>query len=80
MLLRMARRLQLQRRCKMEAGRDRAMSSGSRGMLEAFVGRGRLDGRGFRVREEAALGDEHPRQAAAKVEWARARGVWWERV
>jgi hypothetical protein len=39
-------------------------------MLEAFVGRGRLDGRGFRVREEAALGDEHPRQAAAKVEWA----------
>jgi hypothetical protein len=32
------------------------------------------------VREEAALGDEHPRQAAAKVEWARARGVWWERV
>jgi hypothetical protein len=49
-------------------------------MLEAFVGRGRLDGRGFRVREEAALGDEHPRQAAAKVEWARARGVWWERI
>jgi hypothetical protein len=32
------------------------------------------------VREEAALGDEHPRQAAAKVEWARARGVWWERI
>jgi hypothetical protein len=32
------------------------------------------------IREEAALGDEHPRQAAAKVEWARARGVWWERM
>jgi len=58
----------------MEAGRDRAMSSGSRGMSEAFRVRGRLDGKGCGVGEKAALGDEHPRQAAAKVEWAR--GVW----
>lgn len=37
-----------------------------------------MDGKGCGIREEAALGDEYPRQAAAKVEWARARGVWWK--
>jgi hypothetical protein len=62
----------------MEAGRDRAMSSGSRGMLEAFGGRGRLDGKGCSIgEEEAALGDEHPRQAAAKVE--PSVGAWCQR-
>ena len=35
---------------------------------------------GVEVREAAALGDEHPRQAAAKGGVARARGVWWERI
>jgi hypothetical protein len=62
----------------MEADRDRAMSSGSRGMLEAFRVRGRLDGKGG-----GALGDEHPRQAAAKVQGWSGReefGVGVERI
>jgi hypothetical protein len=37
-------------------------------MLEAFRVRGRLDAKGRGVGEAAALGDEHPRQAAAKVQ------------
>lgn len=70
----------------MEVGRDSAMSSGSRGMLDR---RRRLEGVGawtekdvvYRIREEAALGDKYPRQAVGgrqRWSWARARGVWWE--